>query len=218
MDEKNIRTFLWDLQRMKNEYKNILALAAHTDDVEIGCGATLYKLKESNDVNIKVLAFSLAPGDKNTVTDEFSKSMEMMNADYELYDIPIRYLSDNRQVVLDALYKESKQNQYDIVFCPNSFDTHQDHEVVNRECFRAFKKTSILGFEMPWNVRTFNYDLFVEVSEQNLNSKVSHFECYQTQLHRPYFTKDYVFTSAKYRGYQSGKKYAEAFEVIRMVM
>ena len=49
---------------MKNKYKNILALAAHTDDVEIGCGATLYKLKESNDVNIKVLAFSLAPGDK----------------------------------------------------------------------------------------------------------------------------------------------------------
>jgi len=45
---------------MKVDIKNILTLAAHTDDVEIGCGASLYKFK---DANIKVIAFSLAPGE-----------------------------------------------------------------------------------------------------------------------------------------------------------
>ena len=41
---------------MKVDIKNILTLAAHTDDVEIGCGASLYKF---SDANIKVIAFSL---------------------------------------------------------------------------------------------------------------------------------------------------------------
>ena len=47
---------------MKVDIKNILTLAAHTDDVEIGCGASLYKF---SDANIKVIAFSLAPGKSN---------------------------------------------------------------------------------------------------------------------------------------------------------
>ena len=44
---------------MKIEPKKILTLAAHTDDVEIGCAATLHKFK---DADVKVIAFSLKLG------------------------------------------------------------------------------------------------------------------------------------------------------------
>ena len=40
------------------KFKNILALAPHTDDIEIGCGGTLNRYKDSN---IYVAAFSYAP-------------------------------------------------------------------------------------------------------------------------------------------------------------
>ena len=197
---------------MKVDIKNILTLAAHTDDVEIGCGASLYKF---NDANIKVIAFSLAPGEG--VEDEFDESMELLGADYDLHKMQIRELGYDRQQILDILYEEAWGNDYDLVFCPSSFDTHQDHAVVRDECFRAFKKTTILGYEMPWNNRTFDSDVFVEVSEQNLQSKLKHFDCYKSQVSRRFFSEDYITSMAKYRGYQAGVEYAEAFELIRMV-
>ena len=205
---------------MKVDIKNILTLAAHTDDVEIGCGASLYKFK---DANIKVIAFSLAPGED--VKHEFGNSMELLKNDwgrrgsveYDLHEMQIRELGYNRQKILDILCEEAWGNEYDIVFCPSSFDTHQDHAVIREECFRAFKKTTILGYEMPWNNKTFDTDLFIDVSEENLDKKVKHFSCYKSQVNRHFFTKEYIFSMAKYRGYQAGKKYAEAFEIIRMI-
>ena len=198
---------------MKVDVKNILTLAAHTDDVEIGCGASLYKF---SDANIKVIAFSLAPG--KDVEGEFDESMSIFGANYDLHKMQIRELSYNRQEILDILYKEASSKEYDLVFCPSSFDTHQDHAVIRDECFRAFKKTTILGYEMPWNNRTFNTDVFIEASENNLDKKVEHFKCYKSQVNRHFFSREYIFSMAKYRGYQAGREYAEAFEIVRMII
>jgi hypothetical protein len=71
---------------------------------------------------------------------------------------------------------------------------------------------------MPWNNRTFDSDVFVEVSESNLKSKLRHFDCYKSQTSRKFFSEDYIFSMAKYRGFQAGVEYAEAFELIRMVI
>ena len=206
---------------MKIEPKKILTLAAHTDDVEIGVGASLYKFRESD---IKVIAFSLAPGED--VKREFDNSMELLRngwnrkgeVEYDLHEMHIRELGYNRQKILDILCEEAWGNDYDLVFCPSSFDTHQDHAVIRDECFRAFKKTTILGYEMPWNNRSFDSDVFIEVTDKNLESKLKHFECYKSQTNRSFFTSDYIFSMAKYRGYQCGVDYAEAFELIRMVL
>ena len=70
---------------MKVDVKNILTLAAHTDDVEIGCGASLYKF---TDANIKVIAFSLAPG--KDVESEFDESMSIFGVSYDLHKMQIR--------------------------------------------------------------------------------------------------------------------------------
>jgi N-acetylglucosamine malate deacetylase 1 len=206
---------------MKTEPKKILTLAAHTDDVEIGCAATLHKFK---DADIKVIAFSLAPGED--VTHEFKNSMDILKSswtrkgtvEYDLYEMEMRELGYNRQKILDILYEESSSTNYDLVTCPSSFDTHQDHKVIREECFRAFKKTTIFGYEMPWNNRKFESDVFVEVSESDLKNKLKHFDCYKSQVNRSFFSEEYIRSMATYRGFQCGVQYAEAFELIRMVI
>jgi len=206
---------------MKVEPKKILTLAAHTDDVEIGCIATLHKFK---DADIKVIAFSLAPGED--VTHEFKNSMDILKSswtrkgtvEYDLYEMEMRELGYNRQKILDILYEESSNTNYDLVMCPSSFDTHQDHKVIRDECFRAFKKTTIFGYEMPWNNRKFESDVFVEVSESDLKNKLKHFNCYKSQVNRSFFSEEYIRSMATYRGFQCGVQYAEAFELIRMVI
>ena len=63
------------------EFKNILALAPHTDDIEIGCGGTLHRFRDSN---IFVAAFSYAPPVINgDIKGDFEKAMNMIGAEYE---------------------------------------------------------------------------------------------------------------------------------------
>ena len=96
---------------MKVDVKNILTLAAHTDDVEIGCGASLYKFSNAN---IKVIAFSLAPG--KDVESEFDNSMSILGVNYDLHKMQIRELGYNRQEILDVLYREANDKEYDLIF------------------------------------------------------------------------------------------------------
>ena len=43
-------------------------------------------------------------------------------------------------------------------------------------------------------------------------------DCYKTQGERVFMSKDYIYDIARTRGLQIGRKYAEAYEVIRAVI
>ena len=202
--------------------RRVLALSPHTDDIEIGCGATLHRLKEEG-AQIFVVNFSLSKNETSAtiapnVASEFQESMKLLGADYEMLDLPCRKLPEARQEILDYLIALSKRISFDVVFCHSSFDQHQDHQAVRNEAFRAFKKTSILGYELPWNCTQFHTDLFVRVSEEDLRAKVALVECYKSQLHRPYMFKQYIYDIARTRALSVDAQYAECFEIIRGVI
>jgi len=196
--------------------KKILALAPHTDDIELGCGATLHKYR--NDYQIDALAISnaqpLATGDP---VQEFYNAMKLIKANALFWDFKPRTISNHRQELLDKLWKLQQDNKYDIVFCPSSYDIHQDHQTVHQEAFRVFKHRTILGYEMPWNNRTFRTDVFVSLSKEDVEVKVKMLDCYKTQLERAFMCKEYVMDIARTRGLQVGKKYVESFEAIRII-
>jgi len=200
--------------------KNVLALSPHTDDIELGCGGTLAKLSEEGS-DIFVVNFSRS---KNNETDkgeqvayEFRKSMKMLGATYEMLDMPTRNLMSHRQEILDYLYKLGQKIDFDVVFCHSSFDTHQDHQAVQQEAFRAFKNKTILGYELPWNCMQFSTDFFIKLDEEHISKKIKMLDCYESQGHRPFLGKQYVRDIARTRGLQIKEKYAECFEFIRGV-
>jgi LmbE family N-acetylglucosaminyl deacetylase len=108
--------------------------------------------------------------------------------------------------------------KYDLVIGPSTRDTHQDHEVVAKEIFRAFKDMTILAWEAPWNNLSSNLNMFVSLTEQQVEKKLKAVRCYDSQhtVAREYFTPDYLTSWARMRGGQVGYKYAEAFEIVRM--
>jgi len=105
----------------------------------------------------------------------------------------------------------------DIVYLPSTSDTHQDHDTVSAEGFRAFKRTSIFGYELPWNNLTFTTSAFVVVEEEFIEKKIQALACYRSQADRPYANPEFVRSLARVRGIQIGVPYAEAFEAIRMI-
>ena len=206
-------------------YDRVLALGAHTDDIELGCGAFLSRLQREGS-EIAVAAFSRAedslPSDMplDTLEIEFRRSMKHLGLTDSVYvvDVPVRRFPEHRQAVLEELVRINRDFQPDLILTMNSHDSHQDHEVVHKESVRAFRGRTLLGYEIPWNQQQNVMSLFVEVTPEDVDRKVTMLGEYRSQieLKRPYMSSEFVFSSATFHGFQSRRPLAEAYEVITM--
>lgn len=89
-----------------------------------------------------------------------------------------------------------------------------------QEGLRAFKETSVMGYELPWNHISFSAQAFFSLEEAHIQKKWSALQAYRSQLElrRSYFTEDFIRGLAKMRGTQIKREWAEAFEVLRVVL
>ena len=106
----------------------------------------------------------------------------------------------------------------DLVFLPSTSDLHQDHKTLSEEGIRAFKGTSILGYEMAWNNRVFSTEAFIHLEQENIEKKIQALRAYKSQTFRSYSKESFVKSLAEVRGTQISTKYAEAFEVIYCII
>jgi len=199
---------------------NILALGAHPDDVEIGCGGTLARyIEEGAYVRVVCMTnINLLLPDPAVVVAEMVESMQRLGVEsYSAWRYLPRTLSENRQSVLDDMYALNRE-RWDMVFCPSRHDLHKDHITVFCEAKRAFKSVTTLGYEMPWNNTTFDTHSFIELSPRHLEKKIDSLGAYVSQSDRDYMSKEFTRAQAVMRGVQIGVRYAETFEVIRWVI
>jgi LmbE family N-acetylglucosaminyl deacetylase len=211
---------------MHNYIKKILILAPHTDDGELGCGGSISKyIEEKNEVYY--VAFSLCKNSlpeglaENTLEIEVkaaTKTLGIKEENLILFDFEVRKFKENRQEILEELIKLRNSINPDLVFLPCSTDIHQDHQTIYEEGVRAFKQTSILGYEMPWNNISLQTTSFIKLSNLQIDTKVKALESYLSQKHRTYLNSNFIKSLATTRGVQIGHQYAEAFEVIRWII
>jgi LmbE family N-acetylglucosaminyl deacetylase len=101
---------------------------------------------------------------------------------------------------------------------PNVNDIHQDHQTIYAEGLRAFKQTTILGYELPWNNLIFTTNTFIKLDEANIKQKIAALNEYKSQSSRTYLNEDFIRSLARTRGVQIGTDYAEAFELVRWII
>ncbi|MBI4368979.1 MAG: PIG-L family deacetylase [Elusimicrobia bacterium] len=201
--------------------KTILALSAHTDDAELGMGATLARYAESGHV-IYYAAFTQAPSrhghDPKKELFKAASALGLPKNRVILHNFERRQFNNSRQEILQIMCDLEKQLYPTMVFVPSRSDTHQDHEVISREAFRAFKYYSILGYELPWNTIAFESQAFMSLDRKDVNKKIKAIKAYQSQNEKPYAQPDFIESWARMRGATIGERYAETFEVIRLIM
>ena len=202
----------------------ILVVSPHTDDGELGCGGMMSRfIREGHEIHYVALT-SVINRDNVAVdiSDEAKRSIigvyGISSEHCWFGDITIRLFSESRQVILDWMLLLQNKYSYDMVFIPSLNDTHQDHVVVAQEGLRAFKKTTILGYELPWNNLKIGSTGFIKIDKRDIYKKVESLNCYESQLQRGYMDKEFVESWARTRGVQAGLMYAEMFEVIRWIM
>jgi len=208
-----------------DNFQTVLVLGPHTDDGEIGAGATISRLCREGK-KVYYVAFSIC---EESVPKGFEKtilSKEILKAGAQL-GIPqnnistlrykVRNFPSSRQKILEDMVKLKNTINPDLVLLPCSSDIHQDHKVIYEEGTRAFKKTSILGYEIPWNNLKINNRCFVEVSSKDLTNKVNAILEYKSQSFRNYINEEYIKSLLIIRGKQIDFNLAESFEVIRLI-
>jgi len=210
----------------------ILAIGAHLDDIEIACGGTLAKAIEAGHV-VKVLIMSksgytnkegkMQRSDEVAVKEGLNalhtlgiQDIEILN--FETKDIPFR--SD----VVNAIDVCMSNYNPDIIFTHHPFDTHQAHEGVSKATIAAARRKNTVFFYEPITPSGRSYvafkpTLYVDI-EQTLNKKIESLKCHTSEYNK-FGAEDWiegVRCRCGFRGYEIGKKFAEAFEILRLEM
>lgn len=207
-------------------FKKVIVLAPHTDDGEFGCGACLARLRKVG-AEVHYIAFSTAdesvtegfPSD--VLNHEVKKATDVLGIDPQrlhILNFPVRRFNEHRQDILEYMVKMSRSLKPDLVFMPSLNDIHQDHAVISQEAVRAFKNTTILGYEILWNNLKRSNQCYVSISPDDLKEKIAAISCYESQKHRHYMNEDCITSLARVRGAQIADKYAELYEVVRWVI
>jgi len=206
--------------------RKILVLAPHTDDGELGCGGTIAKALEQG-AEVYYAAFSTAkesvpagmpPNILEIEVREATRRLGIEPEKLRVFKYTVRKLNYSRQDILEDLVALRGELKPDLVFIPSLNDLHQDHSTLAMEALRAFKNTSILAYELPWNNINFTTQCFSVLEQRHLERKIEALAAYGSQKMRAYMSEEYIFSLARTRGVQIGREFAECFEVPRWIL
>ena len=198
----------------------ILAIGAHPDDIELGCGGTLLKVaRGGHEVFMYTLTSGGASGDPKERADELFRSAKFIGAK----QLWIDDFEDSRLSVTSDLINHIEhfinKTKPDIIFTHSQGDVHHDHRAVAIATTEAARfNSNVLSYEIPLS-RNFEPRVFYDISDV-VFEKVELIEIFWSQQSKLYLKANAIKGLAEYRALQSrlntGVKYAEAFEVLKM--
>ena len=155
----------------------ILAVGAHYDDIEIGCGGTLLKHAEKGDK----IFFGITSSDETRTGDMAVRYNEQLESarilDIEPFDIyRFSYFADEVHDIIGELDKLSP----DIVFTHHEFDTHQDHRrssIIGHAVGRKRHTTTL--FYDSGSSYNFNPNVFSTI---DYDKKCKLMQCFESQI------------------------------------
>ena len=201
---------------------NVLVVAAHHDDLELGCGGTIARLvAEGHSVTSLVMThsgYSSPDGvrirDRQAAKDEAiaaSKTLgyDLVCLDEDTFDIPVN--DSNICKILELVDKL----QIDTLFTHWHGDTHPPHQRVNRMAIHVSRRVPrVFGFAVNWYLGTesFSPTTFVSIADEYWDRKMEALRCYEGEFSRAGTQwAEYLDSQARNYGAVVGVKRAEGF-------
>ncbi len=200
--------------------KRVLFIGAHPDDIELGAGALIHHIVPTCDV----LCLTLSDNQKNPmltkVVDELHTSMKILGVSEErviVEKFTTREFPDLRQDILEYLLKIRREFKPEVVFVHSRADIHQDHNVATEEALRAYRGTSVLGFDVVRSSYGFFPHFLAEVNAEDVEKKIESLAQYNTYSGKYYFDPALLKATMIRNGALAECTYAEGFDILRIV-
>lgn len=195
----------------------VLALGCHSDDIELGCGATLLALTRARpDVEVTWVVF-VADGER---ADEARASASRFLGSAARAEVVVHGFRDGFLPYVGAdvkdVFEELKGgDDPQVVFTHTRFDLHQDHRLLCELTWNTFRDHLILEYEIPkYDGDLGTPNLFVPVARELAEEKARLVqEGFPTQSDKHWFEAEVFLGLMRIRGMESRSPsgYAEAF-------
>lgn len=201
----------------------VLCIGAHCDDVEIGCGATLVRLRREYPNLRFIWAIFARENHRDDETRRAAAALLGPQEGYELrfHDFRGSYFPTQLEPIKDA-FEVLKTVKPDLVLTHRLEDRHQDHRVLAELSWNTFRAHTVLEYEIPkYEGDLGQPNFFVPISAADLDRKVETLmSCFPSQLPRSWFTAETFRALARIRGIEcaSPSGYAEAFHARKIMV
>lgn len=199
----------------------VLAIGAHPDDIELGCGGTLTKLT-SQGVYVRALIFS--HGRRGVLSDE-DRSAETRSAlatigvtDVEILDFEDTQLWRHVTDMITEIEQRAMSAEWARVYTMFQHDRHQDHRAVYEASAIACRRArQLLGYETPSSYPNFTPTVFERIDDV-LETKIAALKRHGSQGDRLYMQEDKIRAAAHFRGAQIDLGPCEGFIPYKMIL
>ena len=203
---------------------SMLCLGAHSDDIEIGAGATLLSMLERGirlDVHWCVLnGVGERKREATASAVDFLSGAESTKIEGMSFDDG--FFPEQGKAIKSWFEDLKGRINPDLILTHRGDDAHQDHRQVSRLTWNTFRDHCILEYEIPkWDGDMGQPNLYVPVSASALKRKVdllmSHFG---SQRSKQWFDAETFMGLARLRGMEcrAPERYAEAFFGRKLVL
>lgn len=194
----------------------VLCLGAHSDDIEIGCGATLIQLALTFTLDVRWEVFC---AEGNRAKEALSSACHWLNdveqSKVELHSFRDGYFPSQWAEIKQTFEQIREEFSPDLIFTHCRSDLHQDHRVVHELTCNTFRDHAILEYEIP----KYDGDLgapnfYVPVDAKTARQKVEGLNrFFETQQVKHWFSDELFLGIMRIRGIEAGSDsgYAEGF-------
>jgi len=199
---------------------NILAIGAHPDDIEFGCGGSLIKYtRKGHRLSLLVMTGGGGGGPAGERMTEQAASKEVLGAEEIFWGgfEDTRLPADIDMIRTIESVIESVRPEF--IFCNFPDDTHQDHRHLAQAIMSATRYIrNVLFYEGP-TTQNFNPQVYVDIAD-TLEAKLDALRAHRSQVMKTNIEDlsiiEVARSSANFRGIQGRVKYAEAFHSLRL--
>lgn len=202
--------------------RRLLCLGAHSDDIEIGAGATVRRIiRESPEVEVTWCVLS---GNELRQQEARQGADRLLGPDVSrsvvLSSFRDSFFPEQRREIKEFFERQLKSLAPDLILTHSHTDAHQDHRIVNSLTWNTFRAHQIWEYEIPkWDGDLMRPNLYVPLDVEDVSAKVDVLqEVFASQRNKHWFDSETFRGLMRIRGLESNTRYAEAFIARKFVV
>jgi len=217
----------------------VLFVSPHPDDETLGCGGTIfYHKKKGDDIFLLIITnLSIKFGWSEKQIQIRKKEIDKIKKFYGFKNVfhlnfQTKYL-DTVPIneIIENISNIVKKTKSEILYIPSRDDVHTDHQIVSKACMSSIKwfrnpsVKKVMAYEVI-SETNFNFDqnnfkpnVFIDITPY-ISKKIAAMKIYKSEIKKHPFprSEDAIKSLAILRGSQSGKKFAEAFQLYMEIL